>query len=409
MKRERRDPLHLATDHRQLQLKGKRQEMFPVFAKRQTTAHIGVTALTETGARYRQIARKLGVAAVMTLTFLASAELTARVEEWLLWDTPLSATPDSRRDLTIHDALGIRGRPNGQFKKWHLNSYGFRNGPMSLLPKPGVTRIMVLGASETFGYSERDGKEYPARFGARLESFGSYEVVNAAMTGLDLPHIRHLWDMWGVRFKPAIVVVYPTPSFYLSDRPPRRPERRATAPEGPAWPKPRLLGALTDRFDFPAFVQRLRVARSVAAARASHPPDWPFRTVPTDRLGQFTDDLAGLLDSIRAAGAEPILITHAIGFHNPPQPEEADKLASWVAISPRATADVLLQFEEATAEASRRLALEQGIRLVDLADHMDGDPRWFAEDYDHFSEEGADLVASLLADAIVKDNLAPRK
>jgi len=255
---------------------------------------------------------------------------------------------------------------------------------------------------------ERDGDEYPAQLRARLEPFGSYEVVNAAVAGLSLPGICQLWESWGVRFKPAVVVVYPTPAFYLAGSPPHRPGPQTTVSDAPRWPNPRLLDALTDRFDFPAFVQRRRVARWLAAAEANRPPGWQFRTVPADRLARFAADLAVLLDSIRAAGAEPILMTHAVGFHNPPTSEEADQVAAWRQFTPRATTEILFQFEAATSKVSEKLANDGGVPIVDLAGRVSGNARWFAEDYLHFSEEGARVVASLIADAIISKKLTPR-
>lgn len=346
--------------------------------------------------------RQTLVAAALGLVFVAAAELTARVEDFFLWGTPLWVSPDHDRDLVVQDGFGVRGKPDGRYKKWHLNHYGFRNGPMTMLPQPGVIRVMVLGASETFGLGERNGKEYPAQLQARLDKVGRYEVVNAAVAGLSVVGLNQLWDAWGVRFEPAIVLVYPTPAFYLDDSPPRRPIRRTRPPEPFMLPELRLVDALKDRFEVPPFIQKWRVKRRLAAVEASHSPDWLFRAVPTARLDQFTIDLGTLLDSIKIAGAQPILMTHAIGFHTPLTRAEADEANQWRVLTPRATAEVLVEFDAAAAAASRDVAASRGVPVIDLARRIGGQSRLFAADLHHFSEEGAGVVASLAAEAIAR-------
>ncbi len=68
---------------------------------------------------------------------------------------------------------------------------------------------------------------------------------------------------------------------------------------------------------------------------------------------------------------------------------------------PRPTADVLFQFESATVKLTKEMARDARLRIVDLDGRMTGHSGWFAEDRLHFSEEGADVAASLIADAIL--------
>ena len=168
------------------------------------------------------------------LTVVASAELTARVEDYLRLGVPLTALPNRERDLVLHDAIGIRGRPNGVYKKWHLNSFGFRGPEVLRAPAPGCTRILVLGASETFGFYESDRKEYPAQLEATLDRHGCYEVLNAAVAGLTVRGLERLWTGWGSQFGARVVVVYPTPGFYLANSPPDYP-----GPPPASAPRPR--------------------------------------------------------------------------------------------------------------------------------------------------------------------------
>ncbi len=45
--------------------------------------------------------------------------------------------------------------------KISINSRGFRGGEITEVKKPGITRIVTLGASSTFGYYDRDNETYP--------------------------------------------------------------------------------------------------------------------------------------------------------------------------------------------------------------------------------------------------------
>ena len=151
------------------------------------------------------------------LTVLVSAEVTSRIEDRLRLGTSLTAAP-SDEDLVVRDQFGMRGRPNARFKKWRLNSSGFRSAETTLEPEPDCERVMVLGASESFGLYESDGKEYPAQLSVMLNRHGCYEVINAAVAGMTVRTIGSFWDNWASRFRPATVVIYPTPAFYLADR-----------------------------------------------------------------------------------------------------------------------------------------------------------------------------------------------
>ncbi len=332
-------------------------------------------------------------------TLVLAAEATARIDDRVRRGVPLLAVPDAARDLVLRDSLGPRGRPNGRYEKWRLNRFGFRSPDMTLLPAPGCTRVAVLGASETLGWYESDDKEYASQLRDSLSRNGCFEVVNAAVAGIPLPGITHLWNNWVARFQPSVVLVYPTPAFYLWDKPPTYPGRPRAATDDAPWWTPRLLQRAHDVLHYPAFIQRRRVARMIASAVAGHDSTWLFRDVPADRLHQYVTDLDSLVTAIRAAGATPVLLTHATRFTVPPDPADADLLNSWRQFLPRATTHAILAFEEATAQATRELAARRGVLVVDVARAMSGHREWFG-DFAHFTDQGAGVMAGVIADSL---------
>ena len=125
---------------------------------------------------------------------------------------------------------GVQGRPNARYQKWGLNELGLRGPSTSREPRRGVIRIVTVGASETFGMAEAEGREYPRQLedslngaATRGNSTHRFEVLNASLPGMSIPsillglrgHIRSL--------SPDIVVVYPSPSFYVDREPPHAP------------------------------------------------------------------------------------------------------------------------------------------------------------------------------------------
>lgn len=65
------------------------------------------------------------------------------------------------------------------------DSRGFRGPEVADAPAPGVTRIVCLGDSITFGHGVDDDETYPAVLQELLRAHGSYEVINAADIGAE--------------------------------------------------------------------------------------------------------------------------------------------------------------------------------------------------------------------------------
>ncbi len=338
----------------------------------------------------------------LVLTLLMSVEVSARVEDRFRNGVPLFSTPDRVADLVVQDALGVRGKPFGRYKVWQLNAFGFRGPEITRSPRPGCIRVITLGASETFGLYESQGHEYPAELAKALREPGCYEVVNASIFGLTIPNIRQSWNNWTSQFQPAIVTIYPSPSFYLAPYPPGPAAANAAPFPRPPWWQPRSLERARDVIDYPDFIQRMRVERGLATIDAAHDPSWFFSTVPQDRLQQYEHDLTSLVRDVKATGARVILMTHAIGFSRPVPDADVLALEGWRQIVQRPTTDVLLEFEAATRDATIRVGATTGVEVLDVAAHLNQDKRAFAAgDLMHFNDEGASRVATLLKVAIL--------
>ena len=98
-----------------------------------------------------------------------------------------------------------------------INKYGYRGHDYEIEKPPGVLRVITLGASSTFGFTNRDDETYPhyleAALNNRLErlrcpAYNRAEVINLGIPHLDTQQIYALFCEEGMRLKPDMVTVY---------------------------------------------------------------------------------------------------------------------------------------------------------------------------------------------------------
>lgn len=88
-----------------------------------------------------------------------------------------------------------------------INNYGFRGRDIAIAKSPGVTRIMVIGDSFTFGVGAEDDETIPSLLEKELAGRGhNVEVINAGFGGYSpLLHYLKVRDEY-LEFKPDMVL-----------------------------------------------------------------------------------------------------------------------------------------------------------------------------------------------------------
>lgn len=349
------------------------------------------------------------------VVFLLAWELTCRVDDGIRFGTPLMSRVLSSEDLREHDGASIRGRPNARFQKFVLNELGLRGPAAKQDRSPGVTRIVTVGASETFGLTESIGREFPRQLEDSLNASRSvgavapaFEVLNAALPGMSLPTIDLDLRRRVRLLAPDIVLLYPSPSFYVDRHPPHAPTDVRSSGDLPLRRAfyPRAFNRLTSSIKglLPPVAMRWLRQRDIDAAIAGQPRDWRFTTVPDDRLRLFDRDLRLTVGIIREIGATPVLATHGNAFMGGKVNE--DLALSWVRFYPRATAATLIAFDSAAREVTLRVAEDSGIVAVDVARALAEARGTVYSDFVHFTDAGASQVALALRDPVL--TLIPR-
>lgn len=338
--------------------------------------------------------------------FLAGVEAMARLDDFIHLGVPFLASPDNEHDLKLRETWGFRGRPHGLFRKWKLNEFGFRGPETTRRPAEGATRVLVLGASETFGLLESNNHEYPAQLRQVLEVQGGYEVINGAMTSLTAAGMLAYWDNWANQFQPQFVVIYASPVFYLRDvAPTPLPVLKESelAGQSPPFQLRTVDRASSVYRNLPFWVRSIRRDFQINRQIAAHDKSWFFTAVPQDRLDKYRDDILKLICRIRDDGAVPILVTHAISAASPPRTEDLAHLHDMRADFCRPTLEIISQFEKRANQALRELAHSEGVHLIDAAAVLTGQRTLFG-DLVHFNDIGAAHMAELLAAGIARES-----
>ena len=356
----------------------------------------------------------------LAVLFLLSFELTARVQDWVRFRMPILSPITSESDLMVRDAFGAHGRPGAQFRKWAMDSLGFRGPEVPAAKEPGTVRIVVTGASETFGLYESPHREFARALedslNARLAAgacggshLRRFEVLNDALPGMSLPTVEQdIHNRLG-RFAPDVIVYYPSPAQFLEDRVPFATPRDTTrgSHDMPGAVRrilhPRTFDIVRDELKNlapPVLLTWLR-RRSAQAEQRRHPAGWQFTHVPRARLDDYEADLRELIGVIRAAGAEPVIATHATAFERP-RSDSAALVQAWERYYPRATGSTIIRFDDSARASSIRAASDSGVVVADVAAmfaHADGDN--FA-DFVHFTDAGSARVAEVMTPAALR-------
>lgn len=323
-------------------------------------------------------------------------EVCARIDGYVSYGTPFFSH-DSIDTLYTTDALGKHGKANARYRKWKLNSLGYRGPELH----SGRQRIICIGASETFGLYEDEDREYPRQLERELNrrlGRDAFDVVNVAYAGLTLNN--EVQRLPGIikTVQPRIALIYPALANYIWN-----PTEAAHAPVETSTPPPsnfefRILdnfGALAKNVT-PLAVQTWIRQMQIDRQTRRHPA---MKRLPEASIERFRSELNLLVRKLQAAGVEPVLVTHATRFGKSVTPENRPYLVAWRKFYPTLAEEGFLDMESRMNAVIRQVASKQKLHLIDIAEELPAESRYFA-DFAHFTNEGSRVMAGLLADGL---------
>ena len=358
-----------------------------------------------------KIVRNLAHAGWILTLIVISAEVTSRVEDRVRRDIGLLDSPDFDSSLMITTRDGERqGRPHGQFGKFSMNSFGFRGPEIIERGTEDSVRVVLVGSSETFGVFESPKMDYPEQLRRLLRSHGDFQVFNTALPGMTPKSAIRAFDNRFAQLEPHLVVIYLSPLFELNKPPPSlqssiaissADSRPALSPANKPSLRLRILQRIRDSIDKPEYLQRILDRRKLERQRAAIGESGLYANVPMEYVDQHLNEIDKLVTSVRNCGAQPILLTHSIETCSPPTKHDLQVLESFLVNIPRATPEVILQYEAEVRQRLLNYGKEHGIPVIDLAEKLNGKSSAFG-DLVHFSDEGAEVVAKSISEEILR-------
>lgn len=347
---------------------------------------------------------------LVLLTF--TMEVCARLDDWLRYDAPLLQKYSSER-LRGRDAGGkySYNLPRASFEKWRHNSLGFRSPEVDLEKRQGITRIVCVGSSESYGLYESAGKEWPAQLQALVPP-SRYQVVNASVVGLSLTSFRSYLQKHVFPLHPDIVVLVVNPIFYVTGQ--SRAELNKNTPVQAAATAPRAPsvkeGVVAQLRILPKLKQVVKQAVSTAWPEAfkryqlestlkqvqelerSLSGRKPMEAVPPAYLKSFEEELTRTVEFIRSHQARVILTSYPalISPDNLSLYPEIflDNRRFCIELSQAGLLDTFTSFNAATERISREL----GVTFVDTHLALPKSTEFFGDNV-HYTDKGARVFA----------------
>jgi len=259
-----------------------------------------------------------------------------------------------------------------------INSRGLRTPEFAVPKPPGITRVVCLGNSCTFGYGVPDEVIYARQLEELLRQDApqsQWEVVCAGVTGYA--------SLQGMRFarrhlaewQPDVVTIcYGWNDHWIAaggvaDR----------DQELPAQWKLALQNQLTHSRSY-RWLKYL-IFKIMASGGDDQPVQPVLRVSPDD----YTTNIANLVAYCRELGARVIVLTAPIADQNPHP--------------------VLARGHQAYITSTRQIAAQLQTELVDAASAFEGHPEFYDNsmaDYIHYNAAGHRLVAQLLGETILR-------
>jgi lysophospholipase L1-like esterase len=346
------------------------------------------------------------------IIFVGTMEICARIDDRVRFNAPLTGDYESGL-LRTNDKDGIRHNAiNASFEKWRINNFGFRGDDITLVKKPGVTRIAVVGSSETFGLYEDSGEEWPHQLMRMLRPEG-IEVINAAVAGMTLDRYEIYIAKYVLPLDPDIIILYVNPYFHVmrmheleSNKPKTKnkmPDVRPVQTRSDAQFKPRILRKLktsVKRVIPPALLNKYQIKKMSESVKHAEnrylKGKKPIDEIPPDYIDTFKQELIHLIEFLHSKGIKLVLSSYPVMITKANIAKHMNIFLDARRFTPVMSFDGMINAPRRYNQALKKVAALYGVEYVDNYSVIPKNTQYFGDNV-HYTNKGAELIASMFA------------
>lgn len=329
-------------------------------------------------------------------------------------------------NLFEEDINGIpHNVPNMTYQKWKINSLGFRGKEIDFEKKEGGIRVVCLGGSETFGFYESEGKEWPSQLGKMLrDKFQTVEVINASVAGLRVRQRKDYVGKYVLPLKPDFMIIFHQRILeYVKDTirgvkgkegiSRRRGKKLKNIEKEPITVSAKrvfskiedvLMRCLPEGLITKYRLRKLR--RRIRHKEKKHLiHKEPMNEVPDNIVFEYEKDLKSFIQYLKENHIVPILSTFPalVTPFNRDIYEEI-LLAARLIFCIELSEDGILHTLRVLNDTIRKVAKEDNLILIDNEKLIPKTREYFGDNF-HYTDKGAELLAKNVYDTLNHSNL----
>ncbi len=313
--------------------------------------------------------------------------------------------------------------PNAQYQKWKINALGFRGKEINLEKKEGQIRIVCFGASETLGFYESEGMEWPSQLGEMMkDQYPWVEIINVSVMGLRQRQRKVYIEKYVLPLKPDILVM--NQHLFLAHI-----KDFIRGIEIPFVPRPvnaeikkysaghllanRLLSDFRNKVLYKFLPERLlsdyrtrKQSKAIRALEKKHlRGQKPLDQVPEKFILNYEQDLSSFIGFLKEKDIVPVMVTYPslITSSNKESYKEIltnARMTFIMEVSENAVVDAMLELRNLI----KRTAERENVVCVDMYNLIPQTLEYYVDDF-HYTDKGAEVYARHICETLIHSGL----
>lgn len=315
--------------------------------------------------------------------------------------------------------------PDTRYKKWKINSLGFREKEFDLEKKKGRIRIMCFGSSETLGVHETEGKEWPSQLGELLkDKYPEIEIINISIMGLSQKMRKAYIEKYVLPLAPDIIVMNHHRLFFHI----RESIRGAEINIVPCLINENIKNYTKSRILLDRLLSKFRktIYKLLPNQALSYYSMWrlrkkikmkekeylknktPLDEIPESIILQYEKDLNSFIDYLKEKKIVPVMPTFP--FLTTLANKDIYKtilmetrLMFFIEFSEDGILDAMCKLNTLI----KKTAEKQDVVCIDIDNLLPKTLEYFADEL-HYTDKGAELIAKEICESLIRSNFCGR-